>query len=1205
MELTNLTVCHSLEVRSRNASAKIYKLVFINDGAALLKFVKFQPNQMPHIMREKPIICECISEHEYNQLSAKCAPIAIKCGGFIRYVENVNAFAISFLNRESIKYVNVTETDILINSIYVPNIDGLNGSIGVQLSKTVLGVDLRRYVQRDDKQFDAFINAGWSIHEIINGKKPSRFILDIDLPREDNGYLERTLTEREFIKDARDEFAENGTEFIDYVKATASFVLSRYCADASACDDYLEYGYETENKISRHIIYPGVICENGKTNKAIIKEIAAELVSTINTCFEVMREENGPSGEECEGNEAYLTRAISSILDPVGCAGYWHMRFPGCSKNGDFSRTIKPLNARCSKYGLFMGVGAKFENPNTAHPDGEISQPATASEGEESRAMKAVNKYYPGTFKLAEGGRLIKCGTFACPLCGSEHKSSGAFISWYRGKFKIICFRHVQKTKSFICIVRAHPQYAGELEHVKINGLEVTSEQKPDEFNTISGAIEVIGERCTEAIADDFNSSYIISSVWGTGKSYFIARAIEDAKAKGLKVICISSRISLSFQQVNNWGLTNYSDIKGRLNSSKPEHAATNWQIEALAHRVDPQEFAGSLIVVDEITALAQHCASEDNDNGSVGYMRRMGLNILAHLLGNCARYIVSDNDINDVQIKALINANTAIKPLIYNNSYSKYEGATVNMYVHKSAHSIADNEIMRRIRENYKKYVAGYKVFPICVSHHLRKSVMTIADNFRSYADPQHFDLLAYYTRDTTQEKKQADYSDATTAWAGKIAVIYSPTISIGISAEIADITEVYGVFEASLISAQQSAQSLFRCRNARVFHIYMNYGVNPDHVSNLIYAEHAGKKTDKPAGLKIVKDEEEYIKSDRFPDTLPEYFEWVNRSKVPRDLGYNYMNYYNPFTSGSEAEKYLMGSFVGSLFVSAKIQMYRSKNNFYREFVAILKRAKFNVCIAEITVDIRDETGMFDKIDNAKDEYINVINSIMHAKKCISVKERNQRLFYALDNGITPQPGTQEYTLYNDLLFMFDYLKISPSDSAKLKHDDMLTLYNEFDKIKLVNRMLGCCRFNSLGLKTKSEQINTLTRSDAEIFPNIARIMEELGITDIAKFCEDKAEINIPIERMTKYVEDSDHITYFMENNRRLFGRATRAEDRGEYLKSLLEHVGVSCRLNGNGGSKARSDSYILSFLPKLKKIESLRKINVIRKYGVELAG
>ena len=1193
---------HFVEVRSKAAAAKLYKIAIVSDDKITIKFTRFHHNQRHFIVAENPTVIEQISEAEYDELNKQNAPIAIKVGNTIKFIEYTNNFTIQFLEREQIPYEKLTSADININNNCVYTIAQLENVTGVQLSKTVLGEDVRRYVARDSNRFDMYIEAGWSIHEIIDGSKPSRFILDIDLKREYNGYLQCALNARDFIYGDRYEANEEGTDFIDTVKGCADLVINRYCIQAGAADECAEYGYETEAKISRHIIYPNVICENGRTNKTIVKEIAEEVKKTVAEAFEYKREEYGPDDDDYKGNEGLLMHFITSILDPVGSNGYWHMRLPNCSKNGDFARTIKPLNNTCKRYGKFMGVGAPFDNPNMSHPECEQYEKFNAiSDSTIKRVGGLLNKYFPGSFTINTAGKLSRSGRFMCTTCQKEHATSGVFISTFRNVTKVICYRNFQKLKQYNCIIRANQLYNGELEYSEVIGNPINIVPILDDISKLENATIVNGARCTDAIDDDFNSSYIISSVWGTGKSYFIARAIEDAKARGLKIICISSRISLSYQQVKAWGLTNYSDIKGFLNLAKPEHAATNWQIEALAARVNPDECAGALIVVDEITALAHHCASDNNDSGNIGYLRRMGLNILAHLLNSCARYIVSDNDINNIQINALVKACPRIIPKIFDNTYSKYDKSTARIYTHKNAMQLADNAISDRIKKNYEDYKAGKRIFPICVSHHHKRSINGIVEKFKQYASPEDFHLLAHYTSDTATDIKQADYSDATTAWAGKIAIIYSPTISIGISAELADIHEVYGVFDGSLISAQQSAQSLFRCRQADVFHIYLDHSANPCDISAINF----NSKED-PAyvdGFNVLDgDNGAPLFNGIYPETMTDYMDWVDRSKVPRDIGYNYMHYFNPFKTRADAEQYLMGSFVGSLFVSAKLQIYRSKNNFYRELVHILERARFSIVNAQIDINqvcetVTDDNGAPIKKPLDMNQSVKKLVSFVEGCKKNAGKVTATKLAEIIDAKAIPTEGTPEFALYKNMLFMLDYMGVPFAEIEKMNYDTMSDLIKYYDDIKRANKMLGSCKYAKTGNQVQAGGINTMTKTDAEIYPNIGAMLNDLGITDLEKFYATKGTITLPIDEVETYADNSHHINYFMENSARLFGRSTRSATKTAFAKTLFERVGITFKVEGKGGHKNRATHYLFSFVAGLGDIEQSKYVKLIR--------
>ena len=473
----------------------------------------------------------------------------------------------------------------------------------------------------------------------------------------------------------------------------------------------------------------------------------------------------------------------------------------------------------------------------------------------------------------------------------------------------------------------------------------------------------------------------------------------------------------------------------------------------------------------------------------------------------------------------------------------------------------------------------------------------MAIVDKFKQYADPTHHNLIADYTRDTTEEVKRADYSNATNAWAGKIAVIYSPTISIGISAEIPEICEVFGVFDGSLISAQQSAQSLFRCRQATVFHIYLNGRSAPLNLSSVRCYNKEGFEMTRGG------ETEPSDCTDNFPETMSEYMDWVDRSKVPRDIGYNYMHYFNPFKSRAEAEQYLLGSFVGSLFVSAKLQIYRSKNNFYRELVTILDRAKFNIINADITINavnehIYNEHGEIkETVQLNLSQSVKAIASFAEANKKAHSKKIRSNVIEILKAKSIPADGTPEYSEYKDMLFKIDYMGIPFAEYSKMDVDDVQKLLSYYDDIKHANKMLGSCKYALSGMQTHAGNINTLTRTDAEIYPNIGAILHDLGITNLEKFYANTSTVTVPIDEVTEYIENSPHITYFMDNSKRLFGRKTEAKSKFEYAKQLFERVGIKIKVDSTSRHKNRSANYMFYFAAGIKDVPGFKHVKIIR--------
>jgi hypothetical protein len=775
---------------------------------------------------------------------------------------------------------------------------------------------------------DKLAENGWEIHDYVNGSQPMAVAVDIDLP----------VSQDEIIN-------ENGSVsvMVDIIVAQFLDFLNNYTVGDMIAEPLI-YGYDNETKHSRHIIFKDAIVETGSDLNFIIKEVN----KTFSAWSKIMY------------GDGFDPKNI--IDENIGNNKSFCMRFPHCSKDGDFSRVILPMSENCKKVSKYYKIQNMLQRPNINIDDIKPIKKSDESKTKISftktdqckldNLVERIYKLYPGftVFRQEENSFIFNrpANTY-CYACNKKHSASKAAVQYYDGRYKLCCFMAMNQ-KNFTCIVREHPDYTGGCDIIE----KMESGIKRDEYKSIGNetAIIVNGKYCNDVITDDFLNSYIISAVWGSGKSWFIKNAIDQAKNAGKNIICVSSRITLSIQQSNNWGLTNYDEFQGKLNQAT--HKYTNWQIESLGLRVDPDNVSNTLLIIDEITALGSHCSSRDATS------QRYGLYVLNKLLNKCDRYIVSDNDINEIQVSALVKAAPHIIPKVYRNIYSNFSKAQVSIYHGQDCHNIGEYEIFRKIYVENNKRLKGLPYEGVCVAHHSKSSVNRFVHVFKSMYPA---DLIVSYTSETGKDTKREDFSNATAAWAGKLCVIYSPTVSIGISAELESFKTVYGIYSSTMMTAQQAAQALFRCRNVENIKLYMHH-IPPS-------------------------------ECEKYPESGAEFLDWVKRDNMPTDLNGGYSCLFNPFDTPDMAYEYL-NNFVGNIFINAKIQEFRSKNNFIREITNIFNVARIDTYIYQTS---RVDDSSFDKINAPVNKLFTADNGDVFISKTLSAmlygkKVKNQQI-------------------------------------------------------------------------------------------------------------------------------------------------------------------------------------------------------------------
>lgn len=970
-----------------------------------------------------------------------------------------------------------------------------------RIEKVFFGKTVQRFiVDCPNATIDMLASDGWSIHEVIFGNKNVRMAVDIDMSTDIDAE----------ISAAYNADAEDATRYlVNEIVANIQQMLSHFCVTDEIISEPIIYGYDNEKKHSRHIIFKNAILPRGSDIKFINSKVCDRMDKVFSSIYGVN-----------------LSVKFSEIVDlHLGNDKKFTLRLPYCSKNGDYTKILYPMNDEAKESAKYYSIQASYEDANidlsAIRPDMPTYEAIKFDEssGQLNSIKSAVSKYYPSyTVYKSDANNImynVPAGEY-CYSCQRAHSSAHKCVvvcDKLRNQYKLCCFIGIQQDKKYNCIIRAHKNYSGDADFI--------IPLAKDEFNNSSSFIEVNAPRCTDAIADDFKSSYIISASWCSGKSYFISRAVEYARQAGQNIICISSRKTLSTQQCENWDLVNYESFEGILCQETNKYV--NFQIESLGMRVNPTGIKNTVIIIDEITALALHCIGRHSID------QRVGLNTLSQMLPGCVRYIVADNDINDSQISAFILAAPAKTPLVYKNSFSKFKGIPATAYVGKNSNSIGEQMAFREICKEYKKMKNGEEYNGVCISHHSKKGVDKFIKRLIT-TFPDAADKFVAYTSETGDDIRKKDFSNATKAWAEMLCVIYSPCVSIGISADVPHIKTVYGIFQG-VNTAQQSAQSLFRCRE----------------ITNIKLFLRAQESS-----------------TEKFPSTYSEFMKWASRENMPIDLNgqtcYNYVC--NPFNS-AEHMAAMLNNFVGRLFVQAKIQEFRSRNNFLQEISTILNNAGIMLdvkSIVEIGVDSffateHDLTHM--KTNRAG----NIVVGEIYAKKMIMENAKlrqeceSERLINISEAMINNEDMKTIKTTKQKLatsgavsLSIAGLKKEEIINNVEKEEDQKIILAKHVSVAESVQKNITSAQGfigYAYGNKMNEDNYSKVIKSSAEIYECAINI---LGTRDVKQFYN-KTTVKISAENVAQLY--NKFATYINGNALRIFNDR-HASDRAKQIKN-----------------------------------------------------
>ena len=450
-----------------------------------------------------------------------------------------------------------------------------------------------------------------------------------------------------------------------------------------------------------------------------------------------------------------------------------------------------------------------------------------------------------------------------------------------------------------------------------------------DEFDRLSrkcGLEEVGGPGVynEQAVGDDGVSDLFVQSNWGTGKSQHnkvIIRDLLECKPTAT-ILIISSRRSLSAQLLADLrevcpGVTTYSDIKGQL--STKTHRVSIWQIDSFS-RIPCDLPPFDLVLIDEPAQLLDHIfrtsASNDDKN----------LTKLKTLMRRAHRLIVTDNDLTDAHVTAFLSIRPADKPhRVVRNVFQPWAGVPVDILTGPLARNSVVAKACEFIAAQLAEKAAGREWFSCEMPVQSRKE----ADRTRKFLETKFPGLpIKFYTAETDDAVKRADFSNCETAWAGEqrpAVIMYTGTVSVGVSCASPLISECFAFFTNQIMAATQSAQMMFRCRKLK--RVTVAYSGSP------------------PTAL---------------PSTVDTLCRWLilarHRENIPAQFRHDQNaaaedRWGATATDADALKAALMSSFEGRLFLGVKLEHHRSVNDFVPRLKTILERAGLAVTVTAAT--------------------------------------------------------------------------------------------------------------------------------------------------------------------------------------------------------------------------------------------------------------
>ena len=94
-----------------------------------------------------------------------------------------------------------------------------------------------------------------------------------------------------------------------------------------------------------------------------------------------------------------------------------------------------------------------------------------------------------------------------------------------------------------------------------------------------------------------------------------------------------------------------------------------------------------------------------------------------------------------------------------------------------------------------------------VVVACHSKTVAASLKHRLISELELEDSDIVFYHGK-SDQRTKAVDFGDAAAAWRGKLVIIYTGTVSVGVSANSPEIQDLFGIFSDGNASACQTVQ-------------------------------------------------------------------------------------------------------------------------------------------------------------------------------------------------------------------------------------------------------------------------------------------------------------------------------------------------------------------------------------------------------------
>jgi hypothetical protein len=558
------------------------------------------------------------------------------------------------------------------------------------------------------------------------------------------------------------------------------------------------WSYTSNTKRSMHIIAQQVV-----TTGANIKRIAQRVKDFL------------PEG------------LMRDSVDAIGNDSSFGLRLPNCGKSGDMSRKLE--------FKVATTVGDHVPTP-WLHDDTcnnmvrLIMDPASSGAGTHCDIVLAdadtttwigrVTQRFPHFTHDGEWHGLpifARTESAHCESCDRVHETEGVYTNVKPdGTYFLNCRRAPTGSKALM-IWSSRPD-AGAWKKIPMPEF--------DAHDTIIDSADTVASERYNTDAFDTDATYngekvdtYMRAPWKSGKNYYMVEKVNKLRAAkpDARILVVTCRKTLTagiLASFNGEALS-YQSLQSAYGvAMSRDHPILVCQIESL-NVIELGEANFDLVVIDEFQADLAHIFMPMASDRA-----RQGMTSMCKYIRSAGEIYVCDAGLSDTHIEALKLLRPDRPSRVLVNNFKTWEGTTVDILEGAASPDVVTARMWAFLDEQNAARLDGKSWTGCVVPCHSRKQAVAHAEALKArYGE----DTVRLYTSETDQHDKKSDFANVEGAWDNLMAVVYTATVSVGVSANISHLSHCFAFFKDGNSGSMQSCQMMFRAR--QLTHIDISY--------------------------------------------------------------------------------------------------------------------------------------------------------------------------------------------------------------------------------------------------------------------------------------------------------------------------------------------------------------------------------------------